>query len=79
MMSEYLLFLGLYLLGLIIRTGHERLKKAGRVQPGNKVAFALVFAAMCLLWASWFGLVPLDPFRLALPDPIHGIRKVFFH
>lgn len=73
MNSEYLLFLSLYLLGLIIRTGYELFKKAGRVQPGNKVAFALVFAAMCLLWASWFGLVPLDPFRLALPDPIRWI------
>ena len=73
MNSEYLLFLSLYLLGLIIRTGYELLKKAGRVQPGNKVAFTLVFAAMCLLWASWFGLVPLDPFRLTLPDPIQGI------
>ena len=43
MNSEYLLFLGLYLIGLIIRTGYELLKKAGRVHPKSKWAFALVF------------------------------------
>ncbi len=73
MNSEYLLFLGLYLLGLLIRAGYEILKKAGRVQPKSKWAFALVFAAMCLLWTSWFSLGPLDPWRLALPDPVHWI------
>ena len=68
MNTAYLVFLSLYLSSLIIRTGYELLKKAGRVNPKSVIIFAVVFAAMCLLWASWFSLCPLDPFRFALPD-----------
>jgi protein-S-isoprenylcysteine O-methyltransferase Ste14 len=60
-------FLGLYLCSLIIRTGYELLKKAGRVNPKSTIVFAVIFAVMCLMWASWFFLCPLDPFRLAPP------------
>jgi hypothetical protein len=52
MNTDYLVFLGLYLGSLIIRTGYELLKKAGRVNPKSMIIFAVVFAAMCLLWAS---------------------------
>jgi protein-S-isoprenylcysteine O-methyltransferase Ste14 len=37
------------------------------------IIFAVVFAAMCLLWASWISLCPLDPFRFALPDIIQWV------
>jgi protein-S-isoprenylcysteine O-methyltransferase Ste14 len=67
MKTAYLIFVGLYLGCLIIRTGHELLKKAGRVNQKNTIVFAVVFAVMCLMWASWFILCPLDPLRLALP------------
>ena len=70
MNTDYLVFLGLYLGSLIIRTGYEILKKAGRVNAKSTIIFAVVFAAMCLLWASWFSLCPLDPFRFALPDTV---------
>jgi protein-S-isoprenylcysteine O-methyltransferase Ste14 len=67
MNTDYLIFLGLYLGSLVIRTSYELLKKAGRVNPKSMIIFAVVFAAMCLLWASWFSLCPLDPVRFALP------------
>jgi len=73
MNTVYLVFLGLYLGSLIIRTSYERLKKAGRVNPKSKIIFAVVFAVMCLMWASWFSLCPLDPFRVALPDPVRWV------
>ena len=73
MNTYYLVFLGLYLGSLIIRTGYELLKKAGRVNPKRMIIFAVVFAAMCLLWASWFSLCPLDPFRFALPDIVRWV------
>ena len=68
MNNDYSIFLSLYLGSLIIRTGYELLKKAGRVNPKSKIIFAVVFVAMCLMWDSWFSLCPLDPFRLTLPD-----------
>lgn len=68
MNTDYLIFLGLYLSSLVIRTSYELLKKAGRVNPKSMIIFAVVFAVMCLLWASWFSLCPLDPVRFALPD-----------
>jgi protein-S-isoprenylcysteine O-methyltransferase Ste14 len=68
MNTDYLVFLSLYLSSLIVRTGYELLKKAGRVNPKSRIVFAAVFTVMCLMWVSWFGLCPLDPFRFALPD-----------
>jgi protein-S-isoprenylcysteine O-methyltransferase Ste14 len=40
---------------------------AQRIQADNKVAFAVVFVAMSVLWVSWFSLCPLDPYPLFLP------------
>ncbi len=67
MNTGYLIFLALYLLGLLVRSGYERLKQTGRIKS-SKPAFAVVFAAMFLLWASWFNLCPLDPWPVPLPD-----------
>ena len=71
MKIEYLLFLNLYFIGLIIRSIYERLKKSDRIDPKSKVVFLTVFIAMCLMWASWFNMCPLDPLRLPLP-PMAG-------
>jgi protein-S-isoprenylcysteine O-methyltransferase Ste14 len=71
--ADYLVFLCLYLVGLMVRTGYELLKKAGRVNPKSMTVFAVVFVAMCLMWASWFGLCPRDPWRLDLPDTLKWI------
>jgi hypothetical protein len=70
MKFEYLVFLGLYLFGLAIRFIYEHLKKAGRVNTKNILVFGLVFLGMCLLWAGWFSMGPLDPWPLPLPDII---------
>jgi protein-S-isoprenylcysteine O-methyltransferase Ste14 len=70
MTTDYFVFLGLHLGGLTVRTGYELLKKAGRVNPKSRLVFALVLAAMGLLWASWFSLCPLDPVPLDLPESV---------
>ncbi len=67
MNTSYFVFVGLYLLGILVRTIYEILKKAGRLDPKNKIIFAVVFAAMCTFLVSWFILCSLDPFRLVLP------------
>ena len=67
MKTGYLAFMGLYFLGLIIRAIYEQLKKNGRIDPKSKFTFTIVFFAMCLLWASWFNMCPLDPFQFSIP------------
>jgi protein-S-isoprenylcysteine O-methyltransferase Ste14 len=67
MKTGYLVFLGLYFLGLMIRAIYEQLKKAGRVNPKNMAILAIVFFAMCLMWASWFNMCSLDPLQFSLP------------
>jgi len=56
-----------FLLSLLIRTGYEVLKEAGKVNPESKLIFAIIFTTMCVLWACWFSLCPIDPFRVSLP------------
>jgi protein-S-isoprenylcysteine O-methyltransferase Ste14 len=71
MKASYPVFVCLYFLGMIIRAVYEELKKKGRVSPKDRVIFAIVFLAMCLMWASWFNMCPLDPIRVPLP-PVVG-------
>ena len=78
MKEEYLIFLVTFLACLFIRTTYELLKDAGRVDPENKLVFALIFAVMCALWASWFALCPADPFRGDLSGPAHWSGFVLF-
>src|SRR3972149_2501075 len=73
MSTDYLILLAVYSAGLLIRAIYESLKQAGKVNPRSWGVFAVVFTAMLLMWASWFSLCPLDPWRLALPDPIRFI------
>jgi protein-S-isoprenylcysteine O-methyltransferase Ste14 len=68
MKVEYLVSLGLYLFGLGIRFIYEHLKKTGRVNTKNILVFGMVLLAMCLLWAGWFNMGPMDPWPIALPD-----------
>jgi protein-S-isoprenylcysteine O-methyltransferase Ste14 len=71
--AGYLLFTGLYFLGMATRAIYEQLKKKDRINPENKITFAIVFLAMCLMWASWFNLCPLDPLQIALPQTARWI------
>jgi protein-S-isoprenylcysteine O-methyltransferase Ste14 len=70
MRNNYFLLLGLFLAGLTIRNIYELLKKAQRIKAGNKAAFAVVFAAMFVMWISWFSMCPLDPYPLSLPGRV---------
>jgi protein-S-isoprenylcysteine O-methyltransferase Ste14 len=73
MKTNYLVFVGLYFLGMIIRAIYEELKKTGRVSPENRVTLSIVFLAMCLMWASWFNMCALDPLRVPLPPVVAWI------
>jgi len=75
MNGNYAVLLGLFVAALIIRNGYELLKKAGRVNPESKPLFAVIFAAMCLLWASWFSMCPLDVARF---EPSGLVRWIGF-
>jgi len=68
MNTDYIVFLGLYLVGLLIRASYELLKKARRVNPEGTILYAVVLVVMFTLWASWFSMCPLDPLRITLPD-----------
>jgi len=71
MNTEYIILICIYLMTLIMRTSYELLKKAGKVNPKRIIIFMIVLMIMCLMWISWFGLVPSDPFRLSLHKIIH--------
>ena len=73
MNTDYFIFLGLYLFSLVLRTSYELLKKAHRVNPKNTMVFAVILVVMCLMWATWFGMCPLDPLRLSLPEGVRWI------
>lgn len=63
----YFIVAGLCLAGLIVRTGYELLKKAGKVNTTNGAVFATVFAAMVAMLASWPAMCPFDPMRVSGP------------
>lgn len=73
MRTIYLIFVGLYLAGLLIRDGYELLKKAGRVDARDTRIVAGVFVCMCVMWVSWFGMGFSDPARLPVPDALQWI------
>jgi hypothetical protein len=64
---SYLILVVIFVVSLIIRTGYELLKEGGKVDLENKLISAAIFTTMCALWTSWFGLCPMDPFRVDLP------------
>jgi protein-S-isoprenylcysteine O-methyltransferase Ste14 len=71
MKTSYLVGLGMCVLGLVIRTGYELLKKAGKVNTENPLIFAVVFVAMGLMLGSWPIMCSSDPIRLHLPGALH--------
>jgi len=66
MKTAFLIFVFLHFSGLVIRAVYERLKQNGRADPESRLTVAVIFAVMCLLWASWFNMCSLDPYKLAL-------------
>jgi protein-S-isoprenylcysteine O-methyltransferase Ste14 len=69
----FLTALVLCLSGLFIRSTYEALKKTGRLDPHNKVIFAIVVLAMSVFLPSWVFLCPLDPWHIALPGFVNWI------
>ena len=57
----------------MVRTGYELLKDAGKINPESKTIFWIIFSVMCVLWASWFGLCPMDPYQINLPEAVRWI------
>src|SRR5512139_1306947 len=73
MRQPFLLLVALFFLGLATRVVYEHLKKAGKVDEGNRPVFLVVLAGMLLLWASWFGMCPQDPVRVPLPTVVRWV------
>lgn len=73
MRNAYIVSLALCLLGLGIRTTYEILKKRGTVDTKNTGIFAVVFAGMVLMLASWIPMCPVDPWRIHYHGAIRGI------
>lgn len=78
MNTDYLVLLCLFFVCLAIRTIYELLKKSGRLREDNKPAFLIVLVAMILLWVSWFGMCPIDPFQVDLPKFVRTMGLVLF-
>lgn len=78
MERSYLVLMVVFVVCLIVRTSYELLKEGGTVNPESKIVLAVVFTTMCALWLCWFGLCPLDPFRVNLPDPVRWSGLALF-
>jgi protein-S-isoprenylcysteine O-methyltransferase Ste14 len=73
MNSPYTVVLALCLSGLGIRVIYEELKKAGKIDPKNKLTFAVVVMGMSLFLPSWALLGLLDPWRVDPPAVINWL------
>jgi protein-S-isoprenylcysteine O-methyltransferase Ste14 len=78
MKSILIILFCLYLSSLLIRSSYELLKRAGRLDPKNKMLFAAIFTDMCIMWASWFAICPLDHIHLAIIAKIRWLGLGLF-
>jgi protein-S-isoprenylcysteine O-methyltransferase Ste14 len=69
-MDYYYVLVVLFLVSLTIRSTYEMLKEMRKIDPENKIIFAIIFSAMMMLWASWFYLCTMDPFRVEIPEMV---------
>ena len=74
----YIVLVIVFLLGLLIRYLYERLKLTGRIDSKIRLIFSIIFSVMMLIWASWFAMIPLDPWRLELPGIIRWLGIAVF-
>ena len=77
MNTQFYVFLVLCLVGLTIRTTYEVLKKQGKLDPQNKIVFAVVFTGMSMIFISWFFMGMADPWRINVPAGIRWIGVAF--
>ena len=73
MSAPYLIFAGLFLVGLVVRDVYEFLKRSGRIDTKDRLLFAVVFTSMCVMWISWFAMGPFDPTRFPVPGTLRMI------
>jgi protein-S-isoprenylcysteine O-methyltransferase Ste14 len=73
MTTEYMVLLGLCLVGLAIRTGYELQKRLGRIDTRSKPIFAVVLIGMVFVLASWPAMCPRDPLSVALPGAMRWL------
>jgi protein-S-isoprenylcysteine O-methyltransferase Ste14 len=78
MENDYFILVTNLLLSLAIRTSYELLKEAKKINSENKIIFSIILTVMIALWVSWFGLCPLDPWRLNLPDILRWAGLALF-
>jgi protein-S-isoprenylcysteine O-methyltransferase Ste14 len=71
--DSYFILIITFIACIMIRTGYELLKDEGKINPESKIIFWIIFTVMCLLWASWFGMCPIDPYRINLPGAVRWI------
>jgi protein-S-isoprenylcysteine O-methyltransferase Ste14 len=69
----YWILLSLFLGCTTIRSVYEWLKKQGRINPTNRLIFALIALDMTLLWLCWFSMCSIEPFHLQLPAAVRWI------
>jgi protein-S-isoprenylcysteine O-methyltransferase Ste14 len=48
------------------------------VNPESKILFAVILTDMIVLWISWFGMCPLDPLVVNVPNPIRIAGLILF-
>lgn len=68
MSAAYIILAGLFLAGLLFRDAYEVLKKRGRIDTKDTRIFVMTFAAMIVMWISWFIMGFLSATRLPIPD-----------
>jgi protein-S-isoprenylcysteine O-methyltransferase Ste14 len=74
----FFIFLSLAVIAHAGRAVYEVLKIRGRVDPHNRIVFALVFADMCVLWISWFQMCMWDPWPVGLGPVARGMGLAVF-
>ncbi len=77
-MKTFLFFLIICAATHVIRTIYEILKHTKRINPENKVVFALIFTNMMALWVSWFMLTAFDPYMVDLAPVIRYSGAAIF-
>jgi protein-S-isoprenylcysteine O-methyltransferase Ste14 len=78
MNTDYTILLCIFAVCLTTRTSYELLKKGGKVNLESRIPFTVVLIAMILLWVSWFGMCPLDPLPINVPNPVRIAGLILF-
>ena len=70
MSALYPVLIGLCVAAVLLRDGYELLKITDRIDPTDARVFATVFAAMLVMWVSWFVLGYVAPRSVTVPEAL---------